>query len=166
VKEEVLEAEFTKAVKQLTFSDEALGWDKEALEQSHANERREREEAIARLQAEQTKLQRRFDAMYEDKLDGVIDADTYARKSADARAEQARLAEQIAAHQKAGVTYIDNLHELAKKAGDLFDQQPAVEKRKLLRYVVEGCSWKEGALSFCYKQPFEGMAEAALPLAA
>jgi hypothetical protein len=104
VREEVLEAEFTKAIRQLTFTDEFLEQAKEALRQSQAAERQEREEAIGRLQAEKTKLLRRLDAMYDDKLDGVIDADAYARKAADARTEQARLAEQIGAHQKAGVT--------------------------------------------------------------
>jgi DNA invertase Pin-like site-specific DNA recombinase len=169
VREEVLEAEFTKAVKKLKFREEILEWAKQALEQSHANERREREEAAARLQAEQTKLQRRLDAMYEDKLDGVIDADTYKRKVAEASAEQARLTQQIAAHQQAGAGYVDNLAELAKRAGELFEQQPAIEKRKLLQHVVEGCTWKGGTLSFRYKQPFDAMGvgeEAVLPLAA
>jgi hypothetical protein len=97
--------------------------------------------------------------MYEDKLDGVIDTDTYQRKAAEARAEQARLAEQIEVHQKAGQSYIDNLDDLAKKAGDLVEQQPAHEKRKLLRFVVEKCKWKNGALTYSYKQPFDWVAE-------
>jgi hypothetical protein len=39
----------------------------------------------------------------------------------------------------------------------------------MLRFVVEGCSWKLGALSFRYKQPFDEMGvgeEAVLPLVA
>jgi DNA invertase Pin-like site-specific DNA recombinase len=157
VREEFLEAEFTKVVKGLTFSDEVLAWAKQALEQSQANERQEHEQAIARLQAEQTKLQRRLDAMYDDKLDGVICAETYSRRAAEARAEQARLAEQIATHQKAGVTYIDNLAELAKRAGDLFEQQPAIEKRKLLRFVVEGCKWTNSRLTYRWRPPFDNV---------
>jgi hypothetical protein len=159
VREEVLEAEFAKTIRQLTFTDEFLEQAKQALQQSQANERREREEVIARLQAEHTKLQRRLDAMYEDKLDGVIDADTYKRKADDARAERARLAEQIEVHQKAGVTFIDNLRELAERAAALFEQQPAHEKRKLLRFVVEKCEWKIGALIYGYKQPFDCLVE-------
>jgi site-specific DNA recombinase len=41
----------------------------EALYSSHADKRREQEEAIARLRAEYDRLQRRLDAMYVDKLD-------------------------------------------------------------------------------------------------
>jgi hypothetical protein len=74
-------------------------------------------------------------------------------------AEQPRLAEQIEAHEKAKVTYIDNLVELATRAGELFEQQPAHEKRKLLRFVVDQCKWKDGALIYAYKQPFNCVTE-------
>jgi hypothetical protein len=49
-----------------------LSWVQEALHSSHADKRREQEEAIARLRAEYDRLQRRLDAMYVDKLDGRI----------------------------------------------------------------------------------------------
>ena len=62
------------------------------------------------------------------------------------QAEQARLASEIERLQKARVTYIDNLPELAQQAGDLFAKQPPHEKRKLLRYVVTECKWAKGAL--------------------
>ena len=44
------------------------------------------------VRTEQTKLQRRLEAMYDDKLDGLIDAEVYKSKSAEIQAEQARLA--------------------------------------------------------------------------
>jgi hypothetical protein len=47
VREEVLEAEFAKTIRQLTFTDEFLEQAKQALQRSQANERREREEAVA-----------------------------------------------------------------------------------------------------------------------
>jgi hypothetical protein len=159
VREEVLEAEFTKAIRRLTFSGDMLASAREALRETHAGERREREQTVARLQAQLTNLQRRLEVMYEDKLDGVIDADTYARKAADARAEQARLTEQIAAYQQAGPAYIEDLGELANRAAELFEQQPAIEKRKLLRYDVEGCRWQQGQLRYTYREPFEEYAE-------
>jgi hypothetical protein len=157
--EEVLEAEFAKAIRQLAFTDEFLEQAKEALWQSQAAQRKEREETIARLQAEKTKLQRRIEAMYEDKLDGVIDEAFFAQKAAEAKAEQARLAEHIAQHQQAAASDIENLRDLADKAATLFEQQPAHEKRKLLRFVVETNKWKDGTLSCRYKQPFDCLAE-------
>ena len=51
-----------------------LAWVREALHASHADERREHEDAIHRLQAEYKRLGDRINAMYVDKLDGKIDA--------------------------------------------------------------------------------------------
>ena len=40
------------------------------LHQSHADEKRFREDAIIRLQEEQSKIQNRLDRLYDDRLDG------------------------------------------------------------------------------------------------
>jgi len=162
VREEVLEAEFTKALKRLKFDADVLGWVKQALRQSHTDERQEHEQAIARLQAEQTKLQRRIDAMYEDKLDGVIDEALFKRKADESRAQQTKLAEQIERHQQANQNYIEDgtrLLDLANRAAEIFERQPATEKRKLLRFVVAHCGWKNGQLEFEYRKPFDLIAE-------
>jgi site-specific DNA recombinase len=63
-KEEVLEERFAGLLKGLIFDDEVLSWVTEALRQSHADEKRHHDEAIARLQAEYPRLQNRIDAMY------------------------------------------------------------------------------------------------------
>ncbi len=75
VREEVLEAKFAEILRRMTFDDEVLGWVKEALRQSHVDERQFHREAIERLQAEYNRLQRRIESAYEDKLDGRIGAD-------------------------------------------------------------------------------------------
>ncbi len=50
-----------------------MDWVTEALHQSHADEKRFRDEAIAQLQAERSKIQNRLDKLYEDRLDGFIE---------------------------------------------------------------------------------------------
>jgi hypothetical protein len=54
-----------------------MEWVAEALRQSHAEERQYRDEAIARLQAEDKRLQNHIDSMYVDKLDGRVDTDFF-----------------------------------------------------------------------------------------
>ena len=51
-------AQFTELLGRLHFDDEVLEWVREALHASHADERREHEEAIKRLQAEYKRLER------------------------------------------------------------------------------------------------------------
>ena len=48
VREEVLEEQFTELLGQLTFDDDVLEWVREALQASHADQRGEHQEAIAR----------------------------------------------------------------------------------------------------------------------
>ena len=90
-----------------------LAWVREALRESHADEKREHEEAIARLQAEYNRLQDRIDAMYVDKLDGQIDADFFDRKAGEWRDEQSRCLRDIERHQNANQSYLDEGVQLA-----------------------------------------------------
>ena len=101
VREEVLEAQFTELLGRLRFDDEVLEWVREALHASHADERREHEEAIKRHQAEYKRLQDRIHAMYVDKLDGRVDAAFFDRMSAQWREEQNRCLREIERHQTA-----------------------------------------------------------------
>ena len=81
VREEVIERQFTDLLGRLKFDDEVLEWVREALDASHADERREHEEAIKRLRAEYDRLQNRIHAMYVDKLDGKVDGVFFERMS-------------------------------------------------------------------------------------
>jgi len=100
--------------------------------------------------------------MYEDKLDGVIDEGLFRRKADECRAEQAKLSDEIERHRQANHDYIEDgtrLLDLANKAAQLFERQPALEKRKLLRFVLSSCKWKNGQLEFEYRKPFDLIAE-------
>jgi site-specific DNA recombinase len=79
VREESLEAQFTELLGRLRFDDEVLEWVRDALHASHADERREHEEAIKRHQAEYNRLNDRIHAMYVDKLDRLVDMAFYDR---------------------------------------------------------------------------------------
>ena len=53
-------AQFTELLGRLRFDDEVLEWVRDALHASHADERREHEEAIKRHQAEYKRLDERI----------------------------------------------------------------------------------------------------------
>jgi len=162
-REEVFEEQFTDILKKLVFDDEVIGWVSEALRQSHKDEKRFHDEAIARLQAEYTRYQNRIDAMYIDKLDGRIDAAFFDRRSAEWRTQQEQILRSIEEHQTANQTYLDEgvmLIELARRAPDLFEKQAPSEKRRLLDFVLSNCVWREGKLTPTFRQPFDMLAVA------
>jgi hypothetical protein len=40
------------------------------------------------------------------------------------------------------------------RAAELFEAQPAAQKRKLLDFVVVGCRWRDGELEPVFREPF------------
>jgi DNA invertase Pin-like site-specific DNA recombinase len=164
VREEVLEAQFIELLGRLKFDDDVLEWVRDALHAGHADERREHEEAIRRHQAEYNRLQERINAMYVDKLNGVIDTAFFEKMSTKWRDEQNRCLLEIERHQGADQSYMDEgvqLLELARNAQKLFEQQEPREKRRMLNFVLSNCTWEDGEVVANFRQPFDLLAETA-----
>jgi site-specific DNA recombinase len=165
VREEALEQQFTEMLGRLKFDDEVLEWVRDALHASHADERREHEEAIKRHQAEYKRLQDRIHAMYVDKLDGLVDAAFFERMSNQWREEQNRCLREIERLQAADRSYMDEgvqLLELAQNAQRLFAKQEPREKRRLLNFLLSNCTWEDGEVAATFRQPFDLLAETAV----
>jgi site-specific DNA recombinase len=162
VREEVLEEKFAALLGRLVFDDEVLDWVRDALHDSHAEERREHEEAIKRLRAEYERLQNRIHAAYVDKLDGAIEPAFFEKISMEWRGEQDRCLRDIERHQGADRSYLEDgvrLIELAQNAQRLFEKQDSREKRRLLNFLVSNSSWQDGELTATLRQPFDLIAE-------
>ena len=162
VREEVLEEKFGTLLGRLAFDDEVLDWVRDALHESHADERHEHEAAIERLRGVYDRLQNRIHAAYVDKLDGNIDAGFFEKMSAEWRTEQDRCLRDIERHQNADQSYLEDgvrLFELAQNAQRLFAKQDAREKRRLLNFLVSNSCWRDGELTATLRQPFDLIAE-------
>jgi site-specific DNA recombinase len=165
VREEALEAQFTDLLGRLKFDAEVLEWVRDALHASHADERREHEEAIRRHQAEYKRLDERIHTMYVDKLDGLVDAAFFERMSNQWREEQNRCLREIERLQAANRSYMDEgvqLLELARNAQRLFAKQEPREKRRLLNFLLSNCTWEDGNVVATFRQPFDFLAETAV----
>ncbi|HUZ72353.1 MAG TPA: recombinase family protein [Stellaceae bacterium] len=164
VREEVLEAEFSKVLGSLRFNEEVFEWVRKALRDSHTEQKQECDAAIERHRAERERLQNRIHAMYIDKLDGKIDDAFFRRMSAQWRDEQLRCEHEIGLIDTADRDYLESgvrLLELAQDARRLFDQQGPEEKYKLLKFVVSNSTWQHGVLTTTLRQPFDLLAETA-----
>jgi site-specific DNA recombinase len=162
VREEILEQQFTECLGRLRFDDEALEWVRESLQASHADERREHEEAVGRLQAEHKRLGDRINAMYLDKLDGRVDGAFFDKMSDQWREQQNRCLREIVRHESAEQSYMDEgvqILELAQNAQKLFERQEPSEKRRLLNFILSNCTWEDGEVVATFRQPFDLLAE-------
>jgi site-specific DNA recombinase len=162
VREEILEEQFARHLARLRVDGEVFEWIARALRESCADEKREHGDAIARLQAEWERLQKRIDAMYIDKLDGRIDEGFYKRMRGQWRDEQERCERDVERHRTADDSYMDQgiqILDLAHNAHQLFGAQAAKEKRSLLNFLLSNCTWKQGTLTVEFKDPFDFLAE-------
>jgi len=162
VREEALEAQFTDLLGRLTFDAEVLEWLREAVHASHADERRENEEAIRRHQADYKRFDERINAMYVDKLDGFVDAAFFERMSNQWREEQNRCLRELERLQAADRSYLDDgmqLLELARNAQRLFAKQEPRQKRRLLNFLLSNCTWDNGEVVATFREPFDLMAK-------
>lgn len=166
VREEVLEGHFGELLGRMSFDDEVMEWVREALHQSHADQKREHQAAIGRLKAEYDRLEKRINAMYVDKLDGHVDAAFFERMSREWRVEQGRCLSEIGRHEGAEQSYFEQavwLLELAQNARRLFEKQEPREKRRLLQ--VSNCTWREGLLAAELRKPFDFLTKTAFTAA-
>jgi hypothetical protein len=162
-REKVLEEQFGKIIKAISLPADVVALVSRALRESHADQRRFREAAIAKVEAEDKRIRNRLDTMYMDRLDERISVEDYDRRAAALKAEQAQIPREMQAHRLANESYIEEgvtLLDLARRAHELFESQPAKEKRRRLDSVLSNCTWRQGELSANYRQPFNLLANA------
>jgi site-specific DNA recombinase len=161
VRQETLEEAYVAMLGRISIDEEIVNWIATALRESHGDQKRFRDESVAKLQQEHTRLQNRLDVMYEDRLDGRIDLSLFERKSGEYRQDQARIQAEINGFGTVDGQYMDagiRLLELTRNMHRLFEKQQAAEKRRLLDFVVSNSVWREGKIVPVWRQPFEMIA--------
>ncbi len=155
--ERILEQEFAAGLKGLCIPPATLRWLEAELVESERTEQAALEQALRRHESEMARSETRLDVLYEDRLDGRIDAATYDRKAKEIREQQSQIQGSIE-NAQAKLLPAQNeemdLSALTTQAGDLFVQQAAAEQRKLLHVVVKEAAWKGGALTVSLREPF------------
>ena len=82
VREEVLAERFGAVLQEMAIEPRILEWVAQALRSGHEDEKRFRDEAVARLERDQRTLQDRLDSAYVDKVDGRINNAYFERMAA------------------------------------------------------------------------------------
>ena len=165
--EENLEDQVISYLRSLKIKNKRLlHWVRKALKESHETKNGYHKEAVGHLQAEVTKIDDRLEKLYDDKLDGVIDADFYDRKRKQYTDKQQVVASKLKQHQKANVNYYDigsAIFELAQQGDKLYQDAKKIEdKRALLSIVFAQLSLKDGKLTPKYHNGFQLIADCAL----
>jgi site-specific DNA recombinase len=132
------------------------------LRKGQADVQRVHQESLDRLNADCARIQRRLDQMYVDKLDGLIDADTYARNTRQGQDELRAYRRSMSKHDEAKQSYLEDglrIVALAQEAPTLFEQASREDKRELLNHLRSNSSWAGGKLTIEWRKPYLFLAE-------
>lgn len=110
------------------------------------------------------KLQKRLESLYEDKLDGVIDSDTYKKLYSKYTSEQDSIRKELDDADNNSAKYYEAgfaIHELALKARDIYASKNASieERRLLLSYVFSNITRNQLEIKANYSLAFQFLAK-------
>lgn len=162
VRQEKLQAQFSESVKAFSVTEEQHQWMAEGLKRANALKDQEVAERREYLNAEISRWNNRLSQLYEDKLDGIIDAAFYQKKAKEGQDRLDTLKVQLERVQTAGENQIKlglAILEIAKDAYPEFLKRNVQEQAQYLRIVLSNSTLKDGILTPTYKKPFDVLAE-------
>jgi len=162
IREEKLADKLGELVKNIHINDDTLGLIKQALLDSHKDEKEYHDKQLKILNTQYTKLQNRIHQIYIDKLDGNITDEFYREKVDDWRSEQEEIKSAIERHENADSNYLTqgvHILELCNKAYPLYLRQTPSERAKLLHYILSNCTLIDGTPYPTYRKPFDLLAK-------
>lgn len=159
LRQEVIEAAFTKALEDISLNTQIIEDTRTALLQSSDQESTFRENQVKALTERYRKLESHVSNSYVDKLEGKITADFWEQKTAEWKAEQEQIEAQIKALRRANTDYMlegIKLMELSAKAAERFkNAMTPGEKREMVNRVLSNPRVIKGNIEFSYKKPFD-----------
>lgn len=162
LREEALDREFARALRDIVLPESWMEFLKTELRKGQADAQRFHQESIERLEGECARIQRRLDQMYVDKLDGLIDADTYARNARQWQEELRAHRRAMSKHDEGKQSFLEEgllILTLAQEASTLFEAATREEKRELLTHLLSNSSWAGGRLTIEWRKPYVYLAE-------
>ena len=128
------------------------------LKSSKGAERKFYAQEIKKLREEQDKLKEKLNNLFDMRLDGELDRETFDLKRNEIQVKLNRVKNKITTHEKADSSFdetILGLLDIATQAGNIFERSQNLDlKRLLLKFVFESLTLTEGVLSYKLKFPF------------
>lgn len=157
IRQEKIDGWISGALSQIEIPEHIIDWTKQALLDSHKQEREYHENQIKVLESRYRTVQNKINKTYEDKLEGQIDSDFWALQNDRLNKELVAIESQMASLRLANAAYVNKgvqLMELARQAPTLFKTMTPDEKRELVNLVLSNPRIENGSLCFDFRKPF------------
>ena len=158
VREEELIKHISSILNRIKLPNNVLNELRQELKSSKGAERKFYAQEIKKLREEQDKLKEKLNNLFDLRLDGELDRETFDLKRNEIQVKINRLKNKVTAHEKADNSFdetILGLLDIATQAGNIFERSQNLDlKRLLLKFVFESLTLTEGVLSYKLKFPF------------
>ena len=158
VREEELIKHICSVLNRIKLPNDVLNELQKELKSSKSSERKFYAQEIKKLREEQDKLKEKLNNLFDMRLDGELDRETFDIKRNEIQVKINRLKNKVTAHEKADNSFdetILGLLDIATQAGNIFERSQNLDlKRLLLKFVFESLTLTEGVLSYKLKFPF------------
>jgi DNA invertase Pin-like site-specific DNA recombinase len=158
IREEVLGERLGQILQDIYVPDDVLKQVTDSLSESRVRTHTAIKEQRQKLQERLTAVRNRVDQAYSDKLDGVISAEFWQRKTAEWQQEEQQVLMAIQGLEQASPDVLltaKRTLELANKAYFLYGRQNSEERAKLLKMVLSNCRIDNTSLYPTYRKPFD-----------
>jgi len=156
-----LDQQFKDYLEAMTIDEATYQWLKKMLNLSQKSEREELKKQSQDLDNKYYALKRRISKLYDDKVDGHVDDDFYKIKYEEWKAELDNLELSRSAHKQRIDGFEDDICqqvlELVKSAYNLYQEQDAEERRKLIGFIFSNPTFKEGKIQPDFRKPFDSL---------
>ena len=159
-REEVIDQQIVDLLGRLSLGTNTTQWLKDKLKESHQDEVKFREDSLRSLNNTFGQVRNRLDKIYDDKLDGLIDEETYHRKREELLTQQADLTNQIKLHTVADEKYVDFgglILDVANRASEIYQVRKPDQKRYLCNFVFSNLFLMDKKLQFSFNTIFQAV---------
>ncbi len=158
VREGELVKHICSVLNRIKLPNDVLNELQQELKSSKGAERKFYAQEIKKLREEQDKLKEKLNNLFDMRLDGELDRETFDLKRNEIQVKINRLKNKVTAHEKADNSFDETLLgllDIATQAGNIFERSQNLDlKRLLLKFVFESLTLTEGILSYKLKFPF------------
>ena len=165
IREEALADGLGDHLKHLEITPERAEWIRQALQESHQDQKRYQKEEAAKVRQELEQIEHKQGLLYEDKLAGVIPPDFWQKKFREYEDLKIKLAADIERLSSATNEYYSDgvkLLELAQRAQSLYFKSTLDEKRQILDFLYQNCTLQGGQVKVEFRKPFDLFVDAAV----
>lgn len=157
IKQEEIDLQVDEAIKRVVIDDKLADYINSLLEESYKDMQVDTQDKHDYYVTEIKKMNTRKDKLLDMYMDGDISKDVWAKKTQDLDKQKALLENQLKSMKQSSEQFIDNgknIIEVSKQVYNLYKQQTAEEKRRLLNVMFDSMTIENRTVKYTYKKPF------------